>query len=495
MENLIDEATDRGVQPYDLFEHADALVDSDNFFKNIVAGTDSNYQSSPERRILKNSEANLFYQVLLSYLDSLGTGKKNYTKLEPAAVKIDRWSGKYLPIDGRHRAKFCSMLGIKLPVNILGERKEPEGYGLYEETSTSDIFDTNHINIPFYNELLKSQAARKRENRNVKIVQMSPREYFNGCAEVFDSTFDKQIRQIREDTDTLEYIQSEIDKGHKLPLTWLDYGAERSQDGRHRMYVVGNAFGWDEKYPVAIFTTADEQEAERRKRAKEEERITKYFYWIENKLLGYAYRDLDELKEEVEYLISDYLNDKPVVEVEQQGKQLLITVNGVDFTYNMNDFDWEEEEKSIFDDDETFELNGFDYDDLEESLNENVDETGDTVIKAVIYSWEEPPKKPVADFEDFEEDGVYRLGDRDYIAFEKRWRDNPRGWGLIHQDIIDNFVKPLYDHYDQWNRYVGIEVDNLGPRIFMYDDVQDNKLGRFAKYGPIIRKAIRNYFE
>ena len=358
------------------------------------------------------------------------------------------------------------------------------------ENASRDVFDVNHINIPFYDELLKSQEARNRENRKLEIVQMSPREYFRGCAEVFNSTFDKQIRQVREDKETLDYIQSEMDKGHKLPLTWLDYGAERSQDGRHRMYVVGNAFGWDEKYPVAIFTTADEQEAEKRKKAKTEERITRYFYRVENKLLGYSYRNLEELKEQIEYLVSDYLDDKPEVGVKQQGKQLLITINGVEFTYNMKDFDWEEE-KSTLDD----ELDNFDYDDLEENLNENVDKTGDTVIKAVLYHWEEKPLKAVSDFEDFEKDGVYKLGNNDYIAFEKRWRNDPRGWGLIHQDIVDNLVEPLYHHYDKWNRYVGIEVDNLGPRIFLYDDVQDNRLGQFAKYGSTIRKAIKEYFD
>ena len=358
------------------------------------------------------------------------------------------------------------------------------------ENNNESIFDINHINIPYYNELLKSQSARERENKKMEIVQMSPREYFRGCAKVFNSTFDKQIRQVKEDKETLDYIQSEIDKGHKLPLTWLDYSVEKSQDGRHRMYVVGNAFGWDEKYPVAVFTTADEEEAERRKKAKEEERITKYFYWIENKLFGYSYRDSDELKEQVEYLLRDYLDDELEVKVDQRDKNTIITVNGIEFTYNTDDFEWETEEKSLFDDDE------FDYEELEENLNENVDKTGDTVIKAVLYHWEEKPLKTIPDFEDFEKDGVYKLGNNDYIAFEKRWRDDPRGWGLIHQDIVDNLVEPLYHHYDKWNNYIGIEIDNMGQsRNMMYDDVKDGKLKEFAKYGSTIRKAIKEYFD
>lgn len=360
IENLIDEAKDRGVRPYDLFQRADTLVDADSFFKHIVAGMDSHYQSSPESRILNNNKDNMFYQVLLSYLDSMGTGKTNYPKLEPALVRIDKWSGKYIPEDGRHRAKFCSLLDIKLPVNIIKDNLHSN----YNEAFNSykDLFDTNHINIPFYDELLKSQAARDRENKKVEMVQMSPREYFRGCAKIFNSTFDNQIRQVKEDKETLEYIQSEIDKGHKLPLTWLDYSDEKTQDGRHRMYVVGQAFGWDEKYPVAVFTTANEEEAERRRREKEAERVSRYFYRIERKLFDYTYRDLDELKEEIEYLINDYFDGAPEVEIRQVGKQLLITINGVEFNYNMDDFDWKEE--SIFDDDEVDELNDLDYEDL-----------------------------------------------------------------------------------------------------------------------------------
>ena len=226
--------------------------------------------------------------------------------------------------------------------------------------STSNIFDVNHISIPFYNDMLKSSEARKRENREMKIIQMSPKEYFKECAKIFNSTFDSQIRQIKTDDETLNYIKSEIEKGNKLPLTWLDYGADRSQDGRHRMYVLGELFGWDKKYPVAVFTTADEKEAERREKEKEVARISKYFYWIEKKLFGYSYRNLDELKEEIEYLISDYLDDVKV-EITQVGNKLLIDVNNVELEYNIDDFDWVKEDENRLE----LDPDDFDVDDIE----------------------------------------------------------------------------------------------------------------------------------
>lgn len=116
MEFLIEEAKDRGVTPYDLFTSSDGLVDARKFFNEIVSGTDKDYQESPEKRILKNTENNSFYKVLINYLDSLGTGNKHYPKLEPA--KVRKTKNGLIPSDGRHRAKFCMLLGIKLPVIV-----------------------------------------------------------------------------------------------------------------------------------------------------------------------------------------------------------------------------------------------------------------------------------------------------------------------------------------------------------------------------------------
>ena len=116
IEFLIGEAKDRGVTPYDLFTPSDGLVDAGKFFNEIVSNTDKYYQDSPEERILKNTEDNNFYKVLLNYLDSLGTGNKYYPKLEPA--KVRKTKNGLIPSDGRHRAKFCMMLNIKLPVVV-----------------------------------------------------------------------------------------------------------------------------------------------------------------------------------------------------------------------------------------------------------------------------------------------------------------------------------------------------------------------------------------
>ena len=119
MSELIAEAKERGVTSGDLFSGFDGYVNPDVFFNKITQGTQDSYKSSPEQRINLNGENNEFYKVLMGYLDSAGNGNKNYPKLEPAQVRLIDGTKKWEAVDGRHRAKLCSMLGIKLPVKII----------------------------------------------------------------------------------------------------------------------------------------------------------------------------------------------------------------------------------------------------------------------------------------------------------------------------------------------------------------------------------------
>lgn len=83
-----------------------------------------------------NDEKNVFYNVLLGYLDSLGTGNTDYMKLEPAiAKKID---GKIVPQDGGHRAVLCKMLGMKLPVKIISQESLDESSPKSEDEEKGD---------------------------------------------------------------------------------------------------------------------------------------------------------------------------------------------------------------------------------------------------------------------------------------------------------------------------------------------------------------------
>ena len=141
-------------------------------------------------------------------------------------------------------------------------------------------------------------------------------------------------------------------------------------------------------------------------------------------------------------------------------------------------------------------LDNFGFGSVLYDLKESIEETGRTTIKAVVFHNEDQPKKQVPNFQDFEEDGLYRLGENDYIVFEKRWEEDPRGWGMIHAEVIDDFVIPVFSDYrDKYIEEAGLEIDNLQPNSDLYHDLRKLNTKTFSKYTNIIKRAIDKYFK
>jgi len=86
-----------------------------------------------------------------------------------------------------------------------------------------------------------------------EIIQMTPNEYFQHCADIFGTTKDYQIDLVKNDRviNTLKKVITEYKK--KLCIPMLNK-ATNQQEGRHRMYVLGDLFGWDKKFPVLVVT-------------------------------------------------------------------------------------------------------------------------------------------------------------------------------------------------------------------------------------------------
>ena len=121
MADMIAEARARGVRPQDLFGPWDHLTSARGFFMLLTSGKSQVYKDQAEERILLNRPGNAFYDVLLAYLDSEGTGKRDYARIPPASAKVGGLGGfGIVPVDGRHRAQLCMDLGIDLPVRIVG---------------------------------------------------------------------------------------------------------------------------------------------------------------------------------------------------------------------------------------------------------------------------------------------------------------------------------------------------------------------------------------
>lgn len=117
--------------------------------------------------------------------------------------------------------------------------------GKYIDTSRSEIGWVDNLihNIKYF-EQNKGVTAR--------IVDMTPEEYFEECATLFHNSVDFQKKQVAADTGTIEHLTDVIKKfGKRFPIPYINI-ANNSQEGRHRMYVLGELFGWDKAVPVLI---------------------------------------------------------------------------------------------------------------------------------------------------------------------------------------------------------------------------------------------------
>jgi hypothetical protein len=122
------------------------------------------------------------------------------------------------------------------------------------------VFDTSTTGVSDYNDFFKNPKYMKEEKNLVHTIEyMTPTEYFEGCAKIFNSTVDRQISQIEHDKSILKHLMDVLTVYKKtFPLGYLNF-AEKEQEGRHRMYVAGEYSGWDVKQPVMIVKWNDEE--------------------------------------------------------------------------------------------------------------------------------------------------------------------------------------------------------------------------------------------
>ena len=120
----------------------------------------------------------------------------------------------------------------------------------------------------YYNNFLNANDLaymQKAKNRNGEIIMMTPNEYFEACAkEIFrgrhsvkDLKHQREYSKFKTGETFIDRYTNDMKKGDKFPLCYLNY-ADNSQEGLHRMYAAGEAYGWDTKFPVLVITVYDQ---------------------------------------------------------------------------------------------------------------------------------------------------------------------------------------------------------------------------------------------
>lgn len=159
-------------------------------------------------------------------------------------IKIDKWKGvlQYTVTQSNDQMSESYL--------------DPEGkFWDYrtKEISGNQYIDTTRNEIRWVDDMLEDPEYYKEKKGYIsKIIEMSPEEYFEVCAELFGTSIESQKRQIAADTGVLDNLTQVIKKYKKrFPIPFINI-KDRTQEGRHRMYVLGELLGWDKKFPVLI---------------------------------------------------------------------------------------------------------------------------------------------------------------------------------------------------------------------------------------------------
>ena len=123
--------------------------------------------------------------------------------------------------------------------------------------------------MSLYNDFLNQkdlEYRREHKNRDGEIVMMTPDEYFQQCSQYGFGHFvsvDKLKSQRRADSGSLDALKQRLEDGKKFWLPVLNK-ADGSQEGLHRMMVLGDLYGWNsKKYPVLVVTVYDQVKEDR----------------------------------------------------------------------------------------------------------------------------------------------------------------------------------------------------------------------------------------
>ena len=175
---------------------------------------------------------------------------------------------------------------------------------LYIHASTDlNPFDVTTTGTSFYDNFLKPEGLKyMQEDKNLtgEIVMMSPNEYFEKCSiSIFKGEGNSDVASLKQQRESShdengeklvkQYEAAMID-GEKFPLCYLDY-SDNGQEGLHRMYAAGEAFGWDTKFPVLVVKVFNDERYKQAQLASEAGNFERF------RFKGYVSTALDELSD------------------------------------------------------------------------------------------------------------------------------------------------------------------------------------------------------
>lgn len=247
----------------------------------------------------------------------------------------------------------------------------------------NNIFDTSTTGVSFYNDLIPGspdeQYYKKEKNLYGKIVNLTPQQYFEACVKYAfpNSSVDKLKQERQRDTESLETIKTVIDNGVQLPMTIVNI-AQQTQEGLHRMYVVGEMFGWNSNsYPVLVVDYFDKEKQQNINKLKHDNEIEQRIKEAVLEACEYKYSSFEDFVEELQWTINssfkyydefEDVEDIPF-EIKKENELITVTVLNVPFIFNESDINISQDENTpdTYIDDEGIEwdFSDIDLDDMD----------------------------------------------------------------------------------------------------------------------------------
>ena len=146
-------------------------------------------------------------------------------------------------------------LSLEEGINYLDDDHEFKDYGT-AEVEGNNVIDTHRASTFATQDLLDGSTDAAYDNVCYTIIDLTPTQYFELCGKVQDMSPEEIIRFIGMDERQIAHIKDVILKFNKrLPLPYVSFSSVEDvsgQEGRHRMYALGEMFGWDAEFPVMV---------------------------------------------------------------------------------------------------------------------------------------------------------------------------------------------------------------------------------------------------
>ena len=146
-------------------------------------------------------------------------------------------------------------LSLEEGINYLDDDHEFKDYGT-AEVEGKNVIDTHKASTFSTQDLLDGSTDAAYDGVCYTIIDLTPTQYFELCGKVQEMSPEEIIRFIGMDERQIAHIKDVILKFNKrLPLPYVSFSSVADvsgQEGRHRMYALGEMFGWDAEFPVMV---------------------------------------------------------------------------------------------------------------------------------------------------------------------------------------------------------------------------------------------------